>query len=82
MLTGGTRHTSVPYARMASAFSAAASLGIATKQRHPDAAATREREMPVLPALPSVMRPPGSSAPDERACGAQGVGMGLLDVLS
>jgi len=75
---GGTRRTSVPYARMACAFSSAASLGMATKHRHPDAAATRDREMPVLPALPSVMRPPRLRAPEDKACAEPGEGKGLV----
>jgi hypothetical protein len=41
------------------AFSMAASSGIAMKQRQPTAAATIAKLTPVLPAVPSVISPPG-----------------------
>lgn len=45
----------------------AASSGMAMKQRQPRAAHTRARLMPVLPAVPSVTRPPGRNVPERMA---------------
>lgn len=55
---------SPPYADISWAFSVAASSGSARYALHPNAPATIARLTPVLPAVPSVIIPPGASCPD------------------
>jgi hypothetical protein len=57
-----TRPPAAPSACRVCAFSIAASSGMAMKQRQPTARATSDRLMPVLPAVASVMRPPGAAS--------------------